>query len=194
MRIKSTDTVGYIFNKRGWLVSMSGDELTDKILSSKCRKSFTAGFFKRVYPKYDALGLTGCEMKDLREMQYVGDLNEHFLNVLGVQLGLDKKKIMRLPYIQAMQLYIRTTQTVSKIFTKFNELDFPLSEDERQAQYPRPSLGLFDLIRTFVKLMPMYTIKEAWGLDWELVYTELQSNRAEILTQRRLTQIKSKQK
>lgn len=192
MKIRSTYSIRYVLNRNGWIISQAGDALTKKISEAKCRNYFKIGLFKKVYPKYNPLELTGCEMKDLREMQYTGDLNEHFINVLSVQLGLNEKQIFKLPYIHAMQVYLQTTQTASKIFAKFNGLDFPMTAEEREAQYPRNSLGLFDLVRSFCKLMPMYTIKDAWCLDWELVFTELEANRAEILTQRQLTKIKSK--
>ena len=192
MNISSKHTVDYILNKRGWVISIAGDQLTDKILKAKCKKYFRTGLFKKIRPKYNANDLTGCSMIDLREMQYSGSINEHFTNVIKVQLGINDKQVLKLSYIHAMQLYLNTVNTATKIFNKFNGLDFPLTSEEREAQHPRQSLGLFDLVRSFCKLMPMYTIQEAWNLDWELVFTELEANRAEMLTQRNLTKQKMK--
>lgn len=187
MKIKHNDSVYKVVSKYGVLLEMASAEFTDKVRAAKVKPYFRTTFGRKIYPKYDSM-LTGCTMHDLKEMQYDGDLEQHFYAVMKIMLGVEKINVLKLSYIQTLKLYIETCETAKKIYEKFNSLDFPMTQEEKAAQYPRRNLGLFDLVRTFCKLMPMYNLKQAWAMDWEAVFVELEANRADILTQRRLSQ------
>lgn len=189
MIIKATDTIRKVFETKGALLTLCADEFNLNVRDIKLHEYIKDWKGKKIYPKYAPLELTGCTMFDLREMEFAGNIEENFASVMRVQFGTDKKQMMSLPYLKAMQVYIQTVETSKKIFDKFNALDFPMSSEEREAQVIRRSLGIFDLVRTFCKLMPQYKIKDAWGLDWELIFVELEANRAEILTQRNYQKI-----
>lgn len=189
MIIKATDTIRKVFETKGALLTLCADEFNKQIRDARLPEYIKDWKGKKIYPKYEPLELTGCTMFDLREMEFSGSIEENFESVMRVQFGVTKEKMLRLPYLKSMQVYIQTIETSKKIFDKFNSLDFPMSSEEREAQVIRRSLGIFDLVRTFCKLMPQYKIKDAWGLDWELIFVELEANRAEILTQRNYQKI-----
>lgn len=189
MIIKASESLHSVLKNKGSLLVIGADQLRDKIKEAQIMPYFKNWYGKKIYPKYDPKELTGCTMYDLRNLEYKTDIEEYFFNVLNVQLGVSKSSALKLPYIQVMKLFIDTSETAAKIFDKFNSLDFPISQEEKAAQVERRSLGIYDLVRTFCKLMPQYKVKEAWQLDWEFLFVELEANRAEILTQRNYQKI-----
>lgn len=194
MIIKASDTLGYVLKKKGAILMLASEQIREQIRKAEVAPYFKNWHGKKILPKYEQKELTGCTMFDLRELEYKLDIEDYFFNVLSVQLGVSKSSVLKLPYIQVMKLFLDTSETAAKIFDKFNSLDFPISQEERAAQVERRSLGIYDLVRTFCKLMPQYKVKEAWQLDWEFVFVELEANRAEILTQRNYQKILERKK
>jgi hypothetical protein len=189
MIIKASESLYSVLKNKGSLLVIGADQLRDKIKDAQIMPYFKNWYGKKIYPKYDPKELTGCTMIDLRNLEYKTDIEDYFYSVIKVQLGFGRRKAQRLSYLQSMKLFVDTTETAARIFAKFNSLDFPISQEEKAAQVERRSLGLYDLVRTFCKLMPQYKVKEAWGLDWEFVFVELEANRAEMLTQRNYQKI-----
>lgn len=189
MKIKDADTIKDVITKNEKVFTLAIDLITDTLKKIPIPKTIKVGLKKK-----ECRPLEHISFAELELIENIKGDKDYFSTVISVMLGIDMKKVLKLRFIPTMRYFISVVGDLKKCADKFAKLDIPMTAEEKSAMYNTRSLGMYDIVSTFCKVMPQYKLEEAKQLQWTVIYVELEKNKAKIMTERNMAKIQNQKK